>query len=877
MWEDSGYFNPDSAKKTKKAFTIMMPPPNATGVLHIGHALGLTIQDLMIRFHRMLGEKTLWLPGTDHAAIATQNKVEKILSKEGVTRHDLGREAFLKRVDDFVSESRDTIRSQIKLMGSSCDWSRERYTLDEGLSYAVNEMFIRMFNDGILYRAHRIVNWCPRCMSTLADDEVEYKEEKGKFYYIKYGPVVIGTARPETKFADKTVIVHPDDPRYKKLIGTEFKLDWINGEITGHVIADKIARIDFGTGAMTITPAHSFEDFELAKKYNLPVVQIIDENGTLTQAAGEFAGKNARESRDEIIQILQKKGLIEKIDDTYTHNLSICYRCSTPIEPLPSLQWFVSVDKKIERLNVSLKDFAGQAIRLNDIEIVPKTFEKTYFQWIDNLRDWCVSRQIWFGHQLPVYYCQKQDNGCGNFVVAHEAPTSCPHCKNEVLVRDPDTLDTWFSAGLWTFSTLGWPQAAEKRGKKWKKKGDLSTFHPTSVLETGKDILFFWVARMIMMTYYALGEKPFSTVYLHGMILDSRGKKMSKSKEETAIEPLELISKYGTDALRLSMLAGITPGNNVRLFDEKLAGYRNFINKLWNISRFVFEFSSDIQIKKIHEKSHDLADQWICSRLATLHKEVTESYENYQFSRAVELLYSFTWNEFADWYCEIAKTSKQKTYLLQSILHELLCLWHPCIPFVTETLYQYYRVGQTLQEQKKLPSLLMIHSWPNGKNFKHNAEAEKNFTVVQNLIQAIRNARAEKNISYQQKVQALILAPTKKTLLEEQQLIIMILARIDLLTFVDVEQKINNAIYIKIDDTEVYLPLGMLKVEDEQKRLHQDLEKIQTLISGLGVRLANPEFLDRAPKHIIQKEREKLAEYELQEQIIKQQLEKLNL
>ena len=871
LWEESGYFNPDNApKKAKKTFTIMMPPPNATGVLHIGHSLMLVIQDLLIRYHRMLGEKALWLPGTDHASIATQNKVEKILAKEGITRHDLGREDFLKRIDEYVTESRDTIRSQIRLMGSSCDWSRERYTLDEGLSYAVREIFIRMYNDGILYRQNRIVNWCPRCMSTLADDEVEYKEEKTPFYYIKFGPVIIGTARPETKFHDKTVVVHPDDTRYKHLVGTEFTFDWINGEVTGHVIADTVAHKDFGTGAMTITPAHSFEDFELATKYSLPVVQIIDEQGNFTSVTGDFKGKNARESRGEIVEILQQKGLIDRIDDNYVHNLSICYRCSTPVEPLPSLQWFVAVDKKIERLNASLKELTAKAVTSSEVAIVPKRFEKTYFQWIDNLRDWCISRQIWFGHQLPVYYCQKERNGCGAIMVAHEQPKTCSHCKNEELIRDPDTLDTWFSSGIWTFSTLGWPQNVEEKHGKITKKGDLATFHPTSVLETGKDIIFFWVARMIMMTYYALGEKPFSTVYLHGMVLDSRGKKMSKSKEETAIDPLTIISTYGTDAVRLSMLAGIAPGNNLRLFDEKLVGYRNFINKLWNISRFIL--STSVQEATPHKKVKklvikDLCDQWIISRLERVTQQVTLHFEKYQFSQALEELYSFTWNDLADWYLEIAKRSNDKSTLLLVLLERILVLWHPFIPFVTETIYQ--------QLPKKYP-FLMIHQWILADSKHINLEAEKEFEIVKNVIHEIRNARAEKNILYSQLIQALIYSPAHEELLKDHEHLLKSLGRIDLLTFVPVQQKLHNALTLKLSGIEIYLPLGMLKVEDEKKRITQELEKIQTLISGIGVRLSNPTFLEKAPKHIVQKEQQRISQYEQLELSLKDQLEKLS-
>ncbi|MBU0613442.1 class I tRNA ligase family protein, partial [Patescibacteria group bacterium] len=729
-WEDSGYFNPDNLPKShKKPFSIVLPPPNVTGKLHIGHAVMLAIQDILIRYKRKQGFKTLWLPGMDHAAIATQNAVEKELKKKGKTRHDLGRKKFLEEVERFVTESKSTITKQLKSMGSSLDWSRERFTLDENLSKTVKEVFQKMYEDGLIYRGDRVVNWCPRCQSTLSDDEVEYKETKAPFYYFKYGPVVIGTARPETKFADKVIIVHPKDKRYKNIVGKEFDVDWIEGKIKAKVIADHAAEMDMGTGAMTITPAHSHLDFELAKKYNLEIEQIIDKDGKLTASAGQFEGMLASEAREKIVEVMKKKGLVDKIDEDYVHNLSICYRCGTSVEPLLSKQWFVDVNKKIPGRNKSLKNLSSEVVKSKAIRIIPDRFNKTYFQWMDNLRDWCISRQIWYGHQIPVWYKklekpveityfahgttpdnensiatgqsnpslselgkkQVQDLGetisdkhfdvviCSDLsravetaeiafpkikIVQDRRLRECNYgdlngkpgklfkemkhyidhkhsgngesyqdvekrvksllndiAKNypgkkvaivshkftqlslEILIngktweqaidedwrpkkawkpgwnylldttdtyvgieapkekgwqQDPDTLDTWFSSALWTFSTM-----SEK---------DQKTFHPTSVMETGYDILFFWVARMIMMTTYVKKEVPFKDVYLHGLVRTKSGEKMSKSKPETTIDPLEVSQKYGTDAVRLSLIVGSTPGNDVRLYEEKIEG-----------------------------------------------------------------------------------------------------------------------------------------------------------------------------------------------------------------------------------------------------------------------------------------------------------------
>jgi len=719
-WEQSGFFNPDNLLKKGEPFSISLPPPNATGILHLGHAVMIAIQDLMIRYWRLRGRAALWLPGEDHAAIATQNVVEKKLhKKDGKNRYDYGRDEFIKRVNEFIASSRSTIRDQIKAMGASCDWSRERYTLDEGLSRAVREVFVRMYHDGLIYRGKRIVNWCYRCGTTLADDEVEYKEQKTPFYYLKYGPITISTARPETKVLDKVIIVHPDDKRYQGYIGKSFDVPWIDGMVKATVVADKVAEMETGTGAMTITPAHSFVDFELAQKYGFEIVDIIGPDGKLTANAGKFAGLNVKEARIAILDELKKKDLVEKIDEEYIHNLSICYRCGTPVEPLPSEQWFVAVDKPFKRglfHRTTLKKLAIAAVSTGKIKIVPERFAKIYDHWMKNLHDWCISRQIWFGHRVPAWKCIS----CGEWFVGQAKPSTCLKCKASNLEQDPDTLDTWFSSSLWTFSTLGWPD----------KTKDLATYHPTSVMETGYDILFFWIARMVLMTQYSLGDIPFRTVYLHGLVRDKQGRKMSKSLGN-GIDPIAMIDKYGADALRLSMIIGTTPGNDFRLYDEKIAGYRNFVNKLWNIVRFA-NLTAELKIVEIPPEAKTLADKWILSRFARVADLVTKKIESYSFSEAGEALYEFTWHELADWYLEVAKIEGNKQKILSYLITQLLKLWHPFTPYVTETLWR-----ETFGEAA---GLLMVQSWPE----KLPAPADDpGFEIIRDVVTALRGFRVE--------------------------------------------------------------------------------------------------------------------------------------
>lgn len=694
LWEESGFFNPDVCiekgitKTDAEHFSIVLPPPNVTGNLHTGHALMLVIQDIMIRQARMQGKKTLWLPGTDHAAIATQSKVEKLLEKEGVRKNDLGREEFLKRVDDFAKNSHDTIVNQCKKMGATLDWSREAFTLDETRNLAVKTAFKKMYDDGLIYRGHRIVNWDPKGQTVISDDETIYEERKGKFYTFKYGPFEIGTARPETKFGDKYVVMHPDDKRYNKWKhGEKINVEWINGPIEATIIKDEMIDMEFGTGVMTITPWHSHEDFALAEKYKLDKEQIIDKYGKLLAIAGEFAGMKISDAREKIVEKLNNKGLVVSIDDNYTNRVATAERTGGMIEPQIMLQWFVDVNKKISSRNKkSLKELMLEPVREGKIKIIPSHFEKVYFNWIENLRDWCISRQIWYGHRIPVWYKDKEIY-CGI-----EAP------KGEGWIQDEDTLDTWFSSGLWTFSTLGWPN----------KTKDLESYHPTSVLETGHDILFFWIARMILMSQYLVGEIPFKHVYLHGMVRTSDGKKMSKSLGEKAIDPLDIIEKYGNDALRMAMVIGNTPGNDLKLNENDIRGYGKFTNKVWNASRFVLEQTKDLTNSDI--KNYDEEDVKSEEELNVLIKDITKEMSEYRFSIVSEKLYQYFWHTFADIIIERSKKKiledknaiSAKT-LIHRHLNILLRALHPFIPFVTEEIWSM------MPTQK---NLLMVEKWP---------------------------------------------------------------------------------------------------------------------------------------------------------------------
>lgn len=884
-WMDAGLFNPDAYPESNNPFCIIMPPPNATGKLHTGHALGYAIEDLMVRYHRMKGEKTLWLPGTDHASIASQNKVEKILAKEGITRHDLGREQFLERVSSYVEQSRSDIGRQGRLLGASCDWSRERYTLEPAMTRAVRTMFVKMYEDELIYRGIRIVNWCPRCMSTLADDEVEHKEREGSLYYIKYPIkntdqfITVATTRPETMFGDVAIAVHPNDERYKQYIGNAVIIPLANREVP--IIADEYVDMAFGTGALKITPAHDPNDFEIGKKYNLSILRIINDEGNLnfdvlrkegydTTLIQPFEEMERFAARDAVGMELQKAGYLEKQEE-HVSTVGLCYRCDSIIEPLTSLQWFINVNKQVKGRNESLKDMGLRAVRSKAIQIIPERFEKHYFHWTENLRDWCISRQIWFGHQIPVSYCLTTNGGCGETIVTIEQPLKCPKCNNTNLTHEEDTLDTWFSSGMWTFSSLGWPEAVEYKDGAITKKGDLATFHPTSVLECGYDILTFWVSRMILMTEYALAEVPFKTVYLHGMVLDKDGRKMSKSREETAIDPMDMIQKYGADALRLSLLTGVTPGNNIRLYEEKIETSRNFVNKFWNVSRYVLTFTADEEETK---GDYTLADQWIISKLNRLIGDISHAIEHYEFSRAAEMLRAFTWDDFADWYIEVSKVEGGKRTLLLSILEVLLVLWHPLIPFVTEEIYRLALPSFPHSEPAR-PSLLMVRSWPHANTNAVDDRIEKDFETLKTIIQTIRNARAENHIPAGEEIDVIIYTPHRGAFITPHINVINRLTRAHQITIQEVGDKPASALFMQVEDIELYIPLSAMKIEEERTRLDKEIAALEQLIGRTNAQLANQEFLAKAPKRIVQDMNLKIANY--QDELVRMQQQKKRL
>ncbi len=691
-WEDSGFFNPDVCiekgviPSTAEAFSIVLPPPNATGVLHLGHALETSMQDAMIRYNRMQGKKTLWLPGTDHAAIATDAKVTKILEKEGLKKKDIGREKFLERVEVFVEDSRKTITSQLRNMGASLDWSREAFTLDEKRHIAVNTAFKKMYDDGLIYRGHRIVNWDPKGQTVISDDELVYEEKKGKFYTFKYGPFNIGTARPETKFGDKYVVMHPDDIRYKEYMHMQkINLEWINGPIEATIIKDEMIDMEFGTGVMTITPWHSHEDFALAEKYKLEKEQIIDKYGKLLPIAGEFAGMKISDAREKIVEKLKEKGLLVSVDENYTNRVATAERTGGTIEPQIMEQWFIDVNKKIkDRDNKSLKELMLSPVQNSEIKILPDRFEKVYYNWVENLRDWCISRQIWYGHRIPVWYR-------GEEIFVGENP-------GENWTQDPDSLDTWFSSGLWTFSTLGWPE----------NTNDLKKFHPTSVVNPGYEILFFWVARMILMSKYLLDEIPFKTVYLHGMLRDAKGQKFSKSLDN-GIDPIKVIEEYGADALRMSLIVGIAPGMDSKFDIQKVKAYSKFANKIWNATRFVLEQTQDLDLNNLANTDLDEEDKKSQEELNKLLQEITLEMEEYKFYIVAEKLYHYFWHTFADIIIERSKkkilennnTKSAKTILVMQ-LEILIKALHPFMPFVTEELW-------AIMNKK---DMLMVSPWP---------------------------------------------------------------------------------------------------------------------------------------------------------------------
>lgn len=881
-WEDSGFFNPDNL--SGEPFSIMMPPPNVTGVLHLGHALENSLMDAMTRYQRMLGKKVLLLPGTDHAAVATQAKVEKILSAEGIKnpRQELGREKLLEKVREYAEQSKSTILSQIRKIGTSCDWSRLAYTFDETRSRAVNEVFVKMYNDGLIFRGYRVINWSVKGQSTCSDDELVYVERAAKIYTFKYSkdfPFAIATSRPETKLGDTAVAVNPADERYKKYIGQTFTAD-IGGAkpLQLKIIADESVDAAFGTGALGVTPAHSAVDFEMyekqhAKNEPIDLIQVINEQGKMTQAAGAaYAGLPVVEAREKLVLWLKENGLLIK-EEEINQNVGTSDRFGDVVEALPMTQWFVDVNKKIKSGNKSLKELMREAVTsghhgdpLQKITITPERFHKVYLNWINNLRPWCISRQIWWGHRIPVWYDKKLNEamyvsknvaGEGGIYVGAEPPAG------DQWVQDEDTLDTWFSSGLWTYSTLGWPD----------KTIDLKTFHPTNWMQMGYEILFFWMARMILMTTYALDEIPFKNVYIHGMLRDEKGSKFSKSSGNN-IDPLAVITQYGTDALRLSVLSGIAPGNDSKFYDEKVESARNLVNKLWNISRFIFStVDDDVLLNSTDQipKAVTLADKWVLNNLRSSILAISSQMEGYEFSAAIEELHNFTLDIFADWYIEVAKFEKNKDEILVYVLKNILKLWHPFIPFVTENIWSQFG------EEK----MLLVSVWPNREADKRGKDSDQavaeKFKIIQNIVVGIRNARSENGVEPATKIKAVIYAGDKKELIESQtELIKSLRTGIKELVVSESGDKIEQAIYLTVGGCEIYLP-GAIDEAREKARLSKEIAGLEAFIKNAESRLNNPEFKEKAPAAIIKKETEKLKNSREELARFKQQFNNLSI
>jgi valyl-tRNA synthetase len=852
LWEKSGFFNPDNLElpKNAKSYAIVLPPPNITDKLHLGHSSMLAIEDLLVRFHRMKGYRALWIPGTDHAAIATQNVVEKKLLKENnITRHELGREKFLKEVWKFLRVTQKTILNQTRKMGASLDWSREAFTLDAERKEAVKKMFVEMYQEGVIYRGERIVNWCPRCKSTLSDDELEYQEQKTKLYTFRYSsdfPISIATTRPETKLGDTAVAVNPKDKRYKNFIGKTFEVDFVGIPLKIKVIADRQVDMDFGTGALGVTPAHSMVDWKMAEDNSLDIIKVIDEDGNIKSGFGKFSGHSATKAQEMVADELRKNNLLEN-EEEISNNLSTCYRCSTAIQPIPSKQWFIAVDKKIKKLgNKSLKEKSIEVAKKKKIEFIPFRFTKVYVDWMVNLHDWCISRQIWFGHEIPVWY-KNED------VYVGENPP-----KEKGWIQDGDTLDTWFSSGMWTFSTLGWPVCVKtSAGKPDRiiKTGDLAKFHPTQVLETGYDILTLWVSRMILMSSFAMKEIPFEKVYLHGLVLDKFGKKMSKSKGN-GIDPLDMINLYGADAVRMALLLGSTPGNDVRISQEKIESFRNYITKIWNIYRYSATTYTDFDfVEKINKKDiKSLADRFIVSSLNQISGEITKDLENYRFSMAGEKLQKFVWNDFADWYLEINKLEKNSR-VLGYILDKILKLSHPFAPFVTE------KIWQDLYGGKKI---LMVEKWPVADKKLLDKNSQSEFTNLKQVVIKIRNIRTSYHIDPGKTIQVFSKKIENKEILEK-------LARIK----IDIVSKIS-AKGIVVAGKNIKLTLAMadlIDLEKEKARLGKEISSLGGLIAKTETLLKNKNFLKSAPKEVISINQVKLKEYreklKIQENLLK--------
>ncbi len=839
-WEKAGYFKAEP-DKDKKPYTIVIPPPNITGQLHMGHALDNMMQDAIIRTKRMQGYSALWIPGTDHASIATEVKIADKLREEGTSKEEIGREKFLERAWEWKAQYGGRIVEQLKKLGSSCDWSRERFTMDEGCSRAVNEFFVNLYKKGLIYRGDRIINWCPDCETALSDAEVEYEEHDSSLWYIRYPEenggdgIIVATTRPETMLGDTAVAVNPKDDRFKHLIGKNVILPLMDRAIP--VVADEYVDKEFGTGAVKITPAHDPNDFEVAERHNLPIIRVLDDNGTVNSFGGKFEGKDRYEARKLIVEELKSLGLMVKIED-YKHNVGQCYRCNTVVEPIVSRQWFVSMKQ--------LAQPATDAVRNGDIKFVPKHSENIYFNWMDNIRDWCISRQLWWGHRIPAYYCKD----CGEMIVSKAMPEVCT-CGGKNFTQDEDVLDTWFSSGLWPFSTLGWPE----------KSKDLEYFYPTNVLVTAYDIIFFWVARMIMSGYECMGEKPFEYVNIHGLVRDEQGRKMSKSLGN-GIDPLELIDEFGADALRFSLATGVKVGGDMRFLHEKVLSSRNFANKIWNAARFVLMNTGDI-VKPINENLLDTADKWILSRLSKTVSEVTDFIEKFELGMAAYKVHDFLWNEYCDWYIEMAKprlngenADEKDTSIsvLNFVLADTLKLLHPFMPFITEEIFSSLPAAK---------GSIMVSEWPKpGKVYEEEQKAMQN---VMEIIRGIRNIRAEMNVPANKKAAIMILASKEaKPDYEMCAKYIERLAFASCITFIDNKSDVpKNAVSVIGVGAEAFMPLDeLIDIDKEIERLKKEADKLEGEIKRAKGKLANKNFVGKAPEKVVQEEKDKLDSYE---------------
>lgn len=848
MWEDNGCFKA-VVDYTKKPFTIVMPPPNITGQLHMGHALDQTLQDVLTRWKRMQGYNALWIPGTDHASIATEVKVvEKIKADEGKTKEEIGRDAFLDKAWEWKENFGGRITEQIRKLGNSCDWDRERFTMDEGCSKAVTEVFVRLYEKGLIYRGNRLINWCPDCATSLSDAEVEHEDKSGKYYYVKYpladNPkecLTIATTRPETMFGDSAIAVHPEDKRYQHLIGKRVILPIADREI--EIIADEYPDMEKGSGAVKITPAHDPNDFLVGERHGLEQIICMNEDATMNENAGKYNGINRYECRKKLVKELEEKGYLVKIEDT-SHSVGTCYRCDTVIEPMLSDQWFVKMEE--------LAQPAIEAAKAGDLVHVPDRFEKIYLHWLENIKDWCISRQLWWGHRIPAYYCD-----CGELIVSKEPPEKCSKCGSQNLRQDEDVLDTWFSSALWPFSTLGWPEETE----------DLKYFYPTDVLVTGYDIIFFWVVRMVFSGLNQMGKVPFKYVYVHGLVRDAQGRKMSKSLGN-GVDPLEIIDQYGADALRFMLMTGITPGNDIRFKTDKLESSRNFANKLWNAARFVLMNVDGNLIKsEIAEKMYKEEDKWILSRVNSVSKDVTYNMEKFELGMAAQKVYDFIWNEYCDWYIEMAKPrlygedeadKSVVLFVLIKVLRNMLKLLHPFMPFITEEIW-----GNLPGAQKDV--LLIKARWPKYDENQNYPIAEEKIELIMDITREIRNIRAEADTPPSKKLKAIIVSAGKEfEYIETGNRFIKNLANISEITLKNKKKDIpEDAMSAVIKNVEIFIPLAeLIDFKAELQRLEKEKDRLQSELKRVEAKLSNESFMSKAPQKVVDKEKEKQQKYQ---------------